>query len=439
VNGSRAPLTTTLLVAAFAALVVIVVTTFWLGQRAQRYAIDVTSVREIRLSASELRSSLLTAETSQRGFLFSGNEIYLAPFDAAKASARREAARLQSAVGSYPQFLPMVAELDAVVEQKIAELEQAIAFKRAGQDEEALDLFLSNRGKALMDRMSVFVNGVVEASDRLLVEGVTEQVRNANWLRWTAVAGGLLIVLVVSSAVAVFRRTEREISSARDEVIALNQTLETRVADRTSALKEALARSELLLAEVNHRVANSLAMVASLVRLQVRSSKDGAVKMALSETEARISAIAAVHKRLYGTGDVGLVALDEYLSGLLENIAATMRTEGSGNSLTWELDEVKLKTDASINVGVVVTELVTNAFKYAYPDSSGEIRVRLRQVPVSRIEIDVEDDGVGKGSGTAKGTGLGTRIVSTMAASLGSEVLYADRKPGTTARLTLPL
>lgn len=427
-----------LLAAGFTALVVIVVTTFWLGQRAQRYAIAVTQVREIRLSASELRSSLLTAETSQRGFLYSGNEVYLAPFDTAKISARRELADLQQAVASYPQFAPVVAHLDAVVDQKVAELEEAIALKRVGQDQQALDLFLSNRGKALMDRMSLFVTGIVESSDSLLVDGVNEQVTNANWLRWTAVAGCLLIVVVVSAATAAFRRTEQEISAARDEVVVLNQDLESRVASRTSALKEALTRSELLLAEVNHRVANSLAMVGSLVRLQVRASKDSAVKDALAETEGRIAAIAAVHKRLYGTGDVGLVALDEYLSGLLENIAASMRSEGSGNSLKWDLDQVKLKTDASINVGVVVTELVTNAFKYAYPEGSGEIRVRMRQLPVSRVEIDVEDDGVGKGSGPVKGTGLGTRIVSSMAASLGTEVLYADRKPGTTARLTLP-
>ncbi len=204
------------------------------------------------------------------------------------------------------------------------------------------------------------------------------------------------------------------------------------------SLKTALDRSELLLAEVNHRVANSLAMVGSLVRLQGRASKEQAVKDALTETQGRIAAIAAVHKRLYESGDVGLVALDEYLSGLLESLATTMRAEGHGGSLTWELEEAKLKTDASINVGVVVTELVTNAYKYAYPEGRGDIRVRMRHAPASRIEIVVEDDGVGRGSGAAQGTGLGTRIVSSMAATLGTEVQYFDRKPGTAARLSVP-
>jgi two-component sensor histidine kinase len=435
---SRTPLTVILLAAGFLALIIIVVATFWLSQRARQYASDVTHVRELRLSAVELKNALLTAESGQRGFLFSGNEIYLAPFDSAKAAARREASELAQDLVRYPQFLPMISQLGGLVDAKIAEMDETVAVKKSGDDEEALNLFLSNRGKALMDQTNVFVTGLVAGADTLLIEGVREQVRNADWLSWTSIAGGAVIVLVVAGAVNAFRQTTREIAAGRDEVRAINETLEKRVEDRTSALKTALERTELLLAEVNHRVANSLAMVGSLVRLQVRASKDPSVQAALTETQGRIAAIAAVHKRLYQSGDVGLVALDEYLSGLLEGLATTMRAEGHGGALTWELEKAKLGTDASINVGVVVTELVTNAYKYAYPKGDGDIRVSLRQLPASRIEIVVEDDGVGRGSGAAQGTGLGSRIVTSMAANLGTEVQYVDRNPGTAARLSVP-
>lgn len=426
--------TVVLLAAGLLALLGIVAATFWLSWQAQSLTAQVLGIREMRVSAVELRNGLLSAETSQRGFLYSGNEVYLAPFDSANAAARREASELEQALEAFPEFRPMVEQLSGIVGAKIAEMEEAIALKRAGRDDEAMDHFLTNRGKALMDQMNLFVGGIVETADNLLIDGVREQRESTELLRLVSIAGGILIIMVVAAATAVFARTTREIAGARDEVNAVNATLEQRVDDRTSALKAALNRSELLLAEVNHRVANSLALVGSLVRLQGNASKDAAVKTALSETQTRIQAIAAVHKRLYASGEVGLVALDEYLSGLLDSLVATMRAEGHGGSLTYELEPATLATDASVNIGVVVTELVTNAYKYAYPDGSGgDIRVRMKKLAAARLEIVVEDDGVGRGTGDIRGTGLGTRIVKAMATNLGSEVQYLDRKPGTAA------
>lgn len=436
---TRITLTVALLAAGFAALVVIEAATFWLGERAGQHATVVAQGRELRVSAVALRNALLTAETSQRGFLYSGNEIYLAPFDGAKTSAVREVRELQADLERYPQLKEVIDQLAELVDAKIAEMDATVSLKREGGDAAALDLFSSNRGKALMDRVNVFVSGIVDAADKMLLDGVDEQVANAERLKWTALAGGLLIVIVVTAAIASFRKTNLEIAAARDEVRGINETLEQRVSERTNALKRALERSETLLSEVNHRVANSLSLVAALVRLQVRSSKDAAVKSALAETEARIAAIAAVHKRLYTSGNVGSVALDQYLAGLLEGLAATMKAEGHGASLAWDLESVELTTDATINVGVAVAELVTNAYKYAYPETAGEIRVRLKQRPEVGIELVVEDDGVGRRQGRTDGTGLGSRIVTSMAANLGTSVEYQDRQPGTAARIAIPV
>ena len=210
--------------------------------------------------------------------------------------------------------------------------------------------------------------------------------------------------------------------------------------ERTADLGRALDRAEVLLAEVNHRVANSLMMVASLVRLQANAVQNQAAKDALAETEARIYAISDVHKRLYSSGDVRLVALDEYLSGLLNQLQSSMQSEGHGASLDYHLEPLKLATDSSINLGVVVTEWVTNAFKYAYPDRRGEVRVNLKRLPDGRGELLVEDDGIGRsGDGLAKGTGLGTRLVKAMAGNVGGEIQYFGRQPGTSARLTFPV
>jgi two-component sensor histidine kinase len=235
-------------------------------------------------------------------------------------------------------------------------------------------------------------------------------------------------------------RYTRENAQARAVINELNTGLERRVEHRTADLARARDRAELLLAEVNHRVANSLSLVAALVKLQSNAVKDQAAKDALAETQGRIFAISLVHKRLYSSSDVRFVALDEYLTGLLEHLETSMRAEGSTASLRYDIEPLKLPTDTSVNLGVVLAEWVTNAFKYAYPDHPGEVRVRLKALPDGRAELVVEDDGVGRSADvSARGTGLGTRIVNAMAATMGAEIEYLPRTPGTTARVTFAL
>jgi two-component sensor histidine kinase len=429
-----------LLAIGFLTLLGIVGMTIWLGERAQAYANDAIQARDTRVSAVELRSAVQSAESAQRGFLVSGNEIYLAPYDSAKASLQRQLDRLKLLLTPYKETDAMLRRLSVIVSEKIDEMDRTIALKKEQRDSESLSIFRTNRGKALMDEANVFLSSVIRATDERLTTGVTEQRENAARLRWVSLIGGIIIVLVVGGVTVLGIRYALEIAQARDTVHNLNMNLEQRVKERTSALGHALDRAEVLLAEVNHRVANSLMMVASLVRLQSNALQNQDAKDALAETEARIHAISDVHKRLYSSGDVRLVALDEYLSDLLKNLQSSMQNEGHGASLDYHLEPLKLPTDSSINLGVVVTEWVTNAFKYAYPQRRGEVRVNLKRLADGRGELLVEDDGVGRiDSGAIKGTGLGTRLVKAMAGNLGGEIDYLARQPGTLARLTFPV
>jgi two-component sensor histidine kinase len=330
----------------------------------------------------------------------------------------------------------MLQRLSEIITDKVAEMDRIITLKRDQRDQDALAIFHSNHGKALMDEANVFLSSIIRTADESLQRSIAEQRLNATWLRLVSVISGLVIVAVVAGVIFTLFRYAGETVQARDEVNALNATLEQRVKDRTADLAQARDKAEVLLAEVNHRVANSLSLVASLVRLQSNAVRDPAAKGALKETEARILAVSSVHQRLYSSGDARFVELDEYLTGLLGNVEAAMHSEGHGASLRVELEPLKLKTDWSVSLGVIVTEWVTNAFKYAYPDGSGEVRVRLKRLSNNSAELLVEDDGVGRAEGEpAKGSGLGTRIVNAMASTIGAEIGYSARHPGTGARL----
>lgn len=204
---------------------------------------------------------------------------------------------------------------------------------------------------------------------------------------------------------------------------------------------EAKERAEILLAEVNHRVANSLALVAALIRMQASTSPDPAVQAALSETQARISAIAGMHRSLYTSDDVRIVEMNRYLSTLVSELADSLEKGRRKSRIVSRLDRVDLSSDRAVSVGMIVTELLTNAIKYAYPpESEGEIRVILQKHDDDTAILAVEDDGIGfTEAETSSGTGLGSRIVASMAKTVGAGITYVPRERGTRAEVQILL
>jgi two-component sensor histidine kinase len=201
-------------------------------------------------------------------------------------------------------------------------------------------------------------------------------------------------------------------------------------------IAEAKERAELLLAEVHHRVSNSLALVASLASMQAASLADPGARTALQEMQARILAIANIHRRLYTSHDVRFVELDAYMRSLGEELDAAMNAGGAKHTIIVEAEsDIRLPTDMAISLGVVLTELVTNALKYAYPaDIAGDVRLHLRRIADDRIQVIVEDDGVGwQGRGTPKGSGLGSRIIAAIGKSLNARLTYDPAHAGTRA------
>ena len=220
---------------------------------------------------------------------------------------------------------------------------------------------------------------------------------------------------------------------ARDELL-------RQKANAEEQLRLSNARLEALLAEVNHRVANSLQLVSAMVRMQASALTDEAARAALDDTQRRISAIAQVHRRLYTGGDVEHVDMREYLTTLVDELAQTWSTTERPRDLRLEAEAIRLPTDRAVSLGVIVTELVSNACKYAYPGGRGEVRIALKQEDDACFVLAVEDDGIGM-SGTIApgGTGIGTKLIRAMAQSLQSAVEYDGAHRGTRAMLRAAL
>jgi len=197
--------------------------------------------------------------------------------------------------------------------------------------------------------------------------------------------------------------------------------------DRYAALA---AEREMLLREVNHRVGNSLQIIASLLHLQASSSKESEVKAALTNAMGRVAAVAQVHRRLYTSHDLKSVMLNQYLEALLEDLRRS--AEGNRMSrLTLNAEAVEIDPDRAVAIGIVVNELVMNAVKYAYPEGKGPIHVVLK-ADGDNLELAISDDGVGLAvKANPHSTGMGQRIVNAMATKLDASVERDPAHSGT--------
>lgn len=392
----------------------------------------------------ELRSALQTAESSQRGYLYTSNEIYRAPYDAAKTVVRKQIKVLEEGMESYPELKAARDRLRITLEQKLAEMDESIGFKRNRDESRAKALIETNRGKALMDEANVFLKGMIRAFDQRSIEGAREQQENTSLLRWVSIVGAIVILGVATVVIYLSHEYTRGLSAAQLEVVQLNIGLEQRVNERVAELASAnqtvrVARdhAEALLSEVNHRIANSLSMISAIVSMQASSSKDKAAKSALGQIHARIHAMSLVHRNLYTSSNSTLVDLESYLGDMVKQIQDSIAGQKEGISIKCSIDRAQLPISSGISLGVIVNEWISNALKYAYPSGKGEIRIVLRRTALDKAELTVSDDGIGIADKNAtSGTGFGKRIVKAMASNLNATEEYISTDKGTIARLT---
>jgi two-component sensor histidine kinase len=207
------------------------------------------------------------------------------------------------------------------------------------------------------------------------------------------------------------------------------------IAAITEALREAVRRLEaaerskaLLLNELSHRTKNDLAIISSALWLQARASRDPAVQAALEEAIARVGVVAAAQERLRGDEDGGRIELAPYLTDLCAGLGDLLR-DVRPIAVRVRSDPLNLHSSQAVNVGLIVNELVTNAFKHAFPElRGGAVNVDVSRDGPEWLRIVVADDGVG--CDPDKPSGMGSQIVSLLAQQYGGTVEREDAHPG---------
>ncbi|WP_454762196.1 sensor histidine kinase [Caulobacter segnis] len=187
--------------------------------------------------------------------------------------------------------------------------------------------------------------------------------------------------------------------------------------------------------EINHRIANSLQLLSALVSVQARTIEDPLALAALDITRGRIAAIANVHRQLYQAREATRVELGAYLKDLGGDLEAACAHAASGRRVVVAAASLTVSAEDATAIGIIVSELVTNACKYAYaPEAPGDVTIGLRAGPCDGYVLEIEDRGRGM-AGAVRGAGLGERLVEMMAVRLGGRYDYRDAQPGT--RFTL--
>lgn len=202
-------------------------------------------------------------------------------------------------------------------------------------------------------------------------------------------------------------------------------------------LRAALDRQQLLLREANHRVNNSLQIVAAMLHLQSSSTENDDVRHELREAGSRIAAIARAHQRLYSSGKIETLDLGVYLTDVCNDLNASI--PACEIKVTTE-QGIVTATDRGITVVLLVNELVTNAIKHAYPGGRCRIWVSLSRNSEGAILIAVRDEGVGLPPDFDIRTGrrLGMRLVNAFTQQLHGNLQVMRRAPGTEFVVTIP-
>ena len=368
-----------------------------------------------------LRRSLLAgidAETGQRGYLLTGNPVFLDSYERGSKDWLLTLAELHSVLQdrSSPEETAVLARLEQLATAKLANMDETIDLARAGRRDEALAIVASQIGKRLMDDYRDAESALEEQHAARQRQAIDE----AHEVDARAVPVVFLVGASMFGLIIVGLWLERRASRA--EAAALE--LERRDHER----------SKLLSRELNHRVKNLFAVVLSIVSLTARGETD--VKRAVANIQSRIYALSLAHTASQGPSHDGTVPLNELIASILKPYA------GHRGGITIEGEAIALPARFVTPLGLIIHELATNAAKYgALSAEDGSVAVRWtsrERTDGNELEL-VWDERNGPAVAPERQDGFGTALIQQSSLQMGGRVDRAWLPRGLRATLVLSL
>ena len=257
--------------------------------------------------------------------------------------------------------------------------------------------------------------------------------------RVIGIEDGIQRWLAIQGRVSFDRRGRpiRFVGVTRD--ITENKRIERELHDTVRELQSALTEKTVLLKEVHHRVKNNLAVISSVLGMKAEVTANAEAKLALEESQRRVQSIALIHEHLYGNDRLNRINFSEYAQQLVHELYQIFVPEPARISLSVEADPLELGIHRAIPCGLILNELVSNAFKYAFRDGrSGLVGVSCREIGPNLVKLEVFDNGAGISEDLdwQHTNSLGLQIVQILARQIDATIQLV-RESGTRFVLTV--
>jgi two-component sensor histidine kinase len=191
-------------------------------------------------------------------------------------------------------------------------------------------------------------------------------------------------------------------------------------------LEKSLKDKETLFKEVQHRVRNNMQVISSLLALRINKTEDSNAKELLKDGRRRVDSISLIHKLLYENNEINKIKIDEYLNTLIGEISSNLESDfHSKITFVKNIEKITFDIDTCIPLGLITTEIIANAYKYAFPNKEGVFTINLSRIDSNRYELLLSDNGVGLpwDFESKKASSLGIELIEMLADQIDATIV----------------